>query len=238
MGNQLTTMHRLFLIILVAFSIIIPAAGLILYFAHFNDSWSTENADWGTFGDFFNVFVNIASLLLVLLIAILTIRSSDRIADLQVELSQSQLKIEQLKVVPHIYISEKRSVVIPQDSWYIQHTGEGPAINILVRFNQAKNSPFSKWISCLSLGSGDERELAWLRHADTIQICYCDITEQICSLYTFQDRIGRTTSISTEDYLNFLALAIANNFNTHPDLVTRYLAAGHLNYPPFYASLL
>jgi len=232
-------MNRFLLFTLVAFSIITPVVGLILYFTHFYGTWSTEHADWGTFGDYFNVFVNIANLLLVLLIAILTINSSNRIANLQLQLSQSQLRIEQLKVVPHIYISEKRSMVIPpQDSWYIQHTGEGPAINILVRFNQARNSPFTRWISCLSLGSGDERELPWLRHADTIQICYCDITEQICSIYTFQDRIGRTTTINTGEYSNFLALAIANNLNTHPDLVNRYLAGGHLSYPPFYAGLL
>ena len=231
-------MDRKYIFILVIFCFLILGAGLWLYIAHFSGGWSTDNSVWGTFGDFFNVFVNIANLICVIIIAILTINSSIRIAKLQVMLSESQLKIEQLKIVPHLYTNEKRSSVANQDSWFIHHTGEGPAINILVRFNLGRNAQFTRWISCLSIGANEERELVWLRNADTIQFSYCDITEENCFLYTFQDRIGLTNSIPKEDYLNYRDQAIANNFNTHPNLVNRYLNGGNTNFGPFFNGLL
>ena len=177
-------------------------------------------------------------MVLVAVIAILTINASNRIANTQMILSRSQLRIEELKVMPHLYINEKKSIIAQHDSSFIHHTGEGPAINILVRFNLGRNKQFTRWISCLSIGTGEERELVWLRNADTIQFCYCDITELNCFLYDFQDRIGRTANISGSDYMNHLNDAIANNTNTHPDLAKRYLQGGNLDYKAFFGGLL
>jgi hypothetical protein len=212
--------------------------GPIFYFLRFNDGWSTDHSRWGEFGDFIGLFVSLANLPLIVIIAIITVNSSVRIARLQTDLSNSQLRIEQLRVTPHLYLTEERSLIFTQDSWIIRHTGEGPAINVLVRFTDSRNSPFTRWVSCLSLGSGDQRDLVWLRNADVIQVCYCDITEQSCFLYTFQDRIGRTTPISVQQYQSFLNIAIENRENTHPRLVNEYLDSAHAAYHKFYRSLL
>ena len=209
-----------------------------MYFGKFHGPLSNKQSDWGAFGDYLGLFVNVANLVLILVIASQTIDSSERISKLQFNLASSQLRIEQLKTRPHLYISEKKSQQSKDTfSWYIQHTGEGPAINILTRFSLAEGGPFTKWIVCLSLGAGDDRELIWLKNAHSIELCYCDITETNCFQYIFSGRLGHTSTIAPSVYSGNLEVAAKNHLNTHSDLASRF-SSGIKEYGQFFASLV
>lgn len=189
--------------ILLGFSIIIILVGLSLYFFHFNNGYSNDQTHWGVFGDYINIFLNFASLIILGYISFVTFRTTDTFNRLQIR--------------PILFITlDKPEQIVGsfKDSWYVVNGAKNTALNLIVRFTDNRNSgKFTKWVSCTSLSENQRLELFWIHWADEIEICFTDLTKERFYLFKFMDFNGDTREITRHQYTEFLQQAIENRNN-------------------------
>ena len=198
-------------------SVFVLGAGLFLYFKYFNSRYSTESDDWANFATFNNYFVNIASLLILGYLSYLTFVATEHYNKMQ------------LKPILFLVTDTPRQIKNApfKDTWVVVNGAKNPAINLLVRYTEGRESKiFSRWVSCGSLAENGRLELFWIHWADKIEICFTDLTQEKYYRYEFQDFNGKTEQIKQPDYLPYFIDAIDNRNNniTHlRDKIEKYI---------------
>jgi len=200
--RQQNSSMKVFGLILII-SLLILSGGFFLYFSHFNGQYSSKVDDWANFATFNGYFVNVLTLLILGYISFITYKATNNFNKLQIR--------------PLLYLTVDYPQQIKntfKDSWYVVNGANYPAINLLVRFTQDRQSQtFSKWVSCTSLSGTDKKELFWVHFADVIEICYSDLTEEKFYLLEYKDYNGKIKPISKTEYAANLSEAITNRAN-------------------------
>lgn len=184
-------------------SIGIVTAGLILYFSHFNNSYTNNSNDWADFATFNGYFLSIVNLIILGYIAIISYEATKAFNKLQIR-PLLFITIDKPKQIQGVF----------KNSWFAVNGAKHPALNLIVRYSTDRNSnSFTKWVSCTSLNENQKLELFWVHWADKIEICYSDITSEKFYKFEFIDYFGKTIEINSNEYYENLKKAEENKNN-------------------------
>jgi uncharacterized membrane protein len=161
--------NKTFLIILGVLSLLLIIIPFILYVCTFGGSLSHNREVWGQFGDFFNMFVSMASLIVVstLTYIIYIYQREDESNKLKY-----QREDESNKSIP-ILIFKVNAV---KKVWVVQNVGKGVALNILVSYSKTQGN----WeipTKIYSLTENSEIELSWFEPSEQCSAMYYDYLE-------------------------------------------------------------
>lgn len=205
------------LIWIIIFSIAIISVGLILYFTHFNHTYSDDAGDWADFAAFNGYFLSIINLIILGYISYVTFKTTHTFNRLQIR--------------PLLFITLDKPQEITgtfKDSWYVTNGAKNAALNLIVRYTTNRTTDaFTKWVSCTSLAENQRLELFWVHWADKIEICFTDLTNERFYSFEFMDYNGQIKEITRQEYSAFLQQAADNRDNnmTHlRDKLEQYIA--------------
>lgn len=138
-------------IVAITIAVTIVIVPLICYLYTFKNGISLRNEDWGTFGDFMNVFVSFASLIVVS------------------ALTYQLHKIELQNATESHKLDETRSrpILIFKDiggKWACSNVGVGTGLNVLIAYKYDEESPWMHPVKAYSLKPGDELTLDWKKY--------------------------------------------------------------------------
>ena len=150
-----------FFLILAILFVLIP---LKYYIRQFDNDFANTQDIWGQFGDFLNVFVNIAIGVILGYISFITYDTT--------------FSYNKLHTTPIISFSVEPNNtyqnVFP-DTWVLLNLTNAGAQDIHLRFSI--DGVFTKWIKCFSLLGQSKLNLHWLRFAGRIEVLYSDTLE-------------------------------------------------------------
>lgn len=202
---------------IVILSIAIIVVGLIFYFTHFNNAYSSASGDWANFATFNGYFLSIVNLIVLGYISFITYQTTQAFNRLQIR--------------PLLFITLNKPEQIREvfkDSWFVNNGAKNAALNLIVRYTTNRNGePFTKWVSCTSLGENQRMELFWIHWADKIEICFTDLSGERFYLFAFVDYNGHTIEINNKEYSDFLQQAVDNRDNNMTSL--RDKLEGYIN---------
>ncbi len=199
------------LILIIIFSIIIIAIGLVLYLSRFNSFYSSSSEVWANFATFNGYFLSIINLIILGYISFITFRTTHIFNRLQVR--------------PLLFITLDKPEQITgifKDCWFINNGAKNAALNLIVRYTTNRNKPFTKWISCTSLGENQRLELFWVHRADKIEICFSDLNNEKFYSFEFMDYNGQTREITKKQYDIYLQQAVDNRDNNMTHLRDKF----------------
>lgn len=147
--------NNAFLIILIVLFVVVVIIPIILYVCTFGKFLSHEKEVWAQFGDFFNMFISMASLIVV--------------STLTYIIYIYQREDESNKSIP-ILIFKVDAV---KKMWIIQNVGKGVALKILVSYSKTQGN-WEKPTKIYSLIENSEIELSWFEGSLQCSAMYFD----------------------------------------------------------------
>ncbi len=185
--------------LLSAVAVLVIGIPAIVYYCQFGgDGLSIKTADWGTFGDFMNVWVNVAGLILL---GTLTFHIHQREQHLQSQLIQKEEELVKEKEAKEDMVRQEahqrevmsnRPVVnVFQDfgnRYYLKNIGNGPAINVVARLHI--NTDLNPGDPQLygGLGVGDRTANIFANDLRIFYVSYRDIFDNPISTRFFDDK--------------------------------------------------
>ena len=147
--------NKTLLITLIILSVLVIIVPLILYVSTFGKFLSHEKEVWGQFGDFFNMFVSMASLIII--------------STLTYIIYIYQKEDESNKSIPILIFKVNATKKV----WVVQNVGKGVALNILISYSKQLDS-WEKPTKIYSLTENSELELFWFEPSLQCSAMYFD----------------------------------------------------------------
>ncbi|SOD80947.1 hypothetical protein [Spirosoma fluviale] len=129
-------------------AILIPIIAVIIYRFQFGTHKSEKTEVWGQFGDFLNVFISIANLVIFGVLTFV-IHKSERHRDTEKDILES---------------AKTRPILIFKDiggKWICKNVGEGTAINAMIAYKGGTSVNWENPVKVYSLMSGEPFEIDW-----------------------------------------------------------------------------
>lgn len=152
--------HNLTRLLFTAFgiSLLLLVSPIAFYCYQFaKNGLSDDSQDWSALGDFLNVWVSMASLILLATLTYVIYRNEQHRDD------QRDLEMRTRNRPLLIFRVESR-----EKAWYIKNVGNGVALNIFISSSQKKDV-WGTPVRMYSLMTGEEFRIYWFRAA--LQIC-------------------------------------------------------------------
>ncbi|MCF2489149.1 hypothetical protein [Dyadobacter sp. CY347] len=157
---------KLILWLLIIFAVTL-AYPIYHYIETFGIYLSTDRAELGMLGDFMNVWVSLANLLILTIITLYIWKQGTK---------------EDLARERPLLILKEGSA---DKTWTIQNVGKGAAINIKMSYKKPNSNDWeAPFIKLFSLGSGESHEIKRFFAASKIGLVYTDISKNIISSLT------------------------------------------------------
>lgn len=144
--------------------VILISIGALPYIINFSsNSISKKTSNWGAFGDYFNLIINIINVIVVGILSYLVYTSQitrDAFESTYIEAAERPVIIF--------------GVDVASNRWYAYNVGKGAALNVII----AEATATSEWLypkKCYSLASGEKFEITWFSAANRILGIYADI---------------------------------------------------------------
>lgn len=147
-------------------AILLPAIALIFYIYQFGTDRSTETEIWGQFGDFLNVFISMANLIIFSTLTFV-IHKIERQREGEKDILES---------------AKTRPILIFKDigeRWACKNVGEGAALNGIISYSEG-SSNWENPVKIYSLMPGEEFEIHWRKsNVHQWRAKYYDIHNQV-----------------------------------------------------------
>jgi hypothetical protein len=215
--------RQIWIVLTIVFLII--AVGLTTYFLKYHGPESDKSEDWSHFGHYIEVYVSLASLVLIGFVSIITHEINERSTNIANRNLESAEKFQKYQMTPVLDLAVERShqdyYPTYKDSWFIINCSIAAARNISLKFWLDETESF--YITLYSMGEKSKLELPWLRYARKIQIVYSDATAKTFYEFEMVDLRGNFKEIASEDYVNKRSEKCVNGANVLLDFNDRFL---------------
>ena len=192
--------RRLTLVLLLVFLLL--AIGPITYFLNFHNKISNKSEDWSNFSHYLDLFVSLASLILIGYVSILTHRINETATEIARDNLNASARFYKYQMMPVLDLSSERShqdfYPTYPNSWYIFNCFIAAARNISLKFWMGSDE--SLCISLYSMAEKTKLELPWLRNDSKIQIYYSDATSESYYLFEMVNLRGTTKELSESEF--------------------------------------
>jgi hypothetical protein len=150
--------------------VVIVGGGLAAYIAMFGKHpFSHEPGPWGAFGDFFNVFMATANLVIFYWF-------SNEVYKYNADKDRKDDEFKKATERP-IIIFRSRKNNPGNECWEVMNIGKGAALNLRITELVNGQTEWEKPIKCYSLGNGDESKLLlpWTTNSGKLVVRYTDV---------------------------------------------------------------
>jgi len=172
-------------------SVVIVSIPLILYSETFSDL-SNKQDWWGQFGDFLNVFVNIAIGVILGYISYVTYNTT--------------FNYNKLHTTPIISFAVEPKKTIGggdfPESWVILNLTSAGAKDIHLRF--FIDDKITRWIQCFSMLGNSKVPIPWIRYARRIEVFYSDTFGKRYFQLGYEHLTGNPEEIKREEWQEFI----------------------------------
>lgn len=163
-------------------SIGIVALGVLAYIIKFYSlPWSNDPAVWGQLGDYLNMFVSAANLILIFALTYTIYQADSHRAAEQgkaaIERANSQDEEERARNRPVLVFMVVRDEML-RIHWKVRNISNNVALNVLISFSQAADD-WKKPVMVYSLGANQEVKLTWIKGAYQLRAVYYDIKDNV-----------------------------------------------------------
>lgn len=156
--------------------------GAIAYIIKFhNHAWSSSPEAWGQFGDYMNMYVISASLIIVSILTYVVYRVDHHRAI-------EQADAEKVRDRPIIVFQTEVNSQTKEPYWIIRNATDNVALNVLVTHSEQPDM-WKKPIMIYTLGGRQEREMPWFRPAYQIRAVYYDVKGNVLTSTMQSDRM-------------------------------------------------
>lgn len=159
--------------IIIAAGFIFIGAGAYIFRFH-NHAWADSPEAWGQLGDYMNMYVSAASLVLVSFLTYLVHRA--------------QAEAERARDRPIIVFQTEVDPQTKEPYWVIRNATDNVALNVLVTHNEQPGD-WKKPVMVYTLGGRQERKMPWFRPANQIRAVYYDVKGNVLTSTMQSDRI-------------------------------------------------
>jgi hypothetical protein len=192
--------RKIWIVIIIVFLIL--TFGLTTYFLKYHGPESDKSEDWSHFGHYIEVYVSLASLVLIGFVSIITHEINERATKIASQNLEASKKFQRIQTMPILDLTVERShndfFPTYPDSWYVINCSIAAARNISVKFWMGSTE--SCYISLYAMGEKAKLELPWIRYASKIQLLYSDPISEAFYLFEMQNLRGTINEINTDEF--------------------------------------
>ncbi len=179
----------------------------LFYRYQFGSYLSKQQNIWAEFGDYMNVFVSLANLIIVSSISYFLYKNEQK-------RDQENTILENSKIRPILIFKDIG------ETWSCRNVGQGAAMNIKIAYKTNENENWQNPVKIYSLMSGEEFKITWKRFGLLKWVAvYYDINNYVYSSICENDYTNYEANINElgniENYLR-LEEAMKKNFEKNP----------------------
>jgi hypothetical protein len=216
------------IILITALSAFIILAGFGLYLYIFHNGFSLASDDWGNFGDYISVFINVASLFIVAYISFITNEINQRSLNVAASAQIDNLAFQERQQQPVLDFAVKRPRADYQptyrESWHLINCSNAAARNISLRLFTGNEVSF--FISLYAVQQNDIIEFPWLRFASRLELVFTDPFDMRFFRLVVENLRSRMVEISRDEYELQRGLPHINVANVILQFDERFVALG------------